>query len=152
MTVRMKRPDIRIEVVVLLLASIFGLVLSPIACISGENTNNLPPTQLPDKGNPKLDSQLNQLLSAEKRGDLAAFAAQSNIELINGDIRVIIECVPGQFEAASKAATGAHAKLETSYENLLQVVVPVASLSVLADAESIRFIRLPQQPLPAAGK
>ncbi len=66
-----------------------------------------------------------------------------------GSVRVIIECVPGQLEAASEAATNAGAKLEASYENLLQVVVPVASLSTLADAVSIHFIRLPQQPLPA---
>lgn len=137
-----------IKIILLLLASVGVLALFP-ACTSGGDTTNLPPSSLPGKGNPKLDSQLNQLVSAEKRGELAAFAKQSNIELFNGDVRVIIECVPGQLEAASRAATNAGAKLEASYENLLQVVVPVTSLSSLADAESIHLIRLPQPPLPA---
>jgi hypothetical protein len=111
--------------------------------------NPLPPTS-PDKGNPKLDSQLNQLVLAESRGEAASFAKQSNIELVDGAVRVIIECAPGQLEAATKAATSAGAKLETSYENLLQVVVPITSLTTLADAASIRFIRLPQYPSPGA--
>ena len=138
-----------ITITVLLLVSIGILVLAPIACSSGGDKIYLPPSDSPDKGNPKLDSQLNQLVSAEKRGELATLAEKSNIQLADGRVRVIIECVPGQLEAASEAATSAGAKLETSYANLLQVLVPVASLSTLADAESIHFIRLPQQPLPA---
>lgn len=101
------------------------------------------------KGNPKLDSLLDQLVRAETRGEAALFAEQSNIELVNNSVRVILECVPGQLEVATKAATDAGATLEASYDNLLQVVVPIARLSTLADATSIHFIRLPQQPLPA---
>ena len=111
--------------------------------------NPLPPAS-PDKGNPKLDSQLNQLVRAERNGEATSFAEQSSIELVDGAVRVIIECVPGELEAATEAATNAGAKLETSYRNLLQVVVPITSLTTLADAESIHFIRLPQYPLPGA--
>jgi len=117
---------------------------------SGEEGQDLPPLELPDKGNPKLDSQLNQLVHAERNGETASCAEQSDIELVDGAVRVIIECVPGQLEAATEAATNAGAKLETSYDNLLQVVVPITKLSTLADAESIRFIRLPQYPSPAS--
>lgn len=106
--------------------------------------------ELPPKGNPKLDSQLNQLVRAESRGEAASFAGQSAIELVEGSIRVIIECVSGQLEAATEAATDAGARLETSYDNLIQAVVPITSLTTLADAASIKFIRLPQRPLPAA--
>lgn len=125
------------------------LLLMAGACTCGEGTIDLPPSDLPDKGHPKLDSQLNQLVSAEKRGEAASFAEQSGIELVDGGVRVIIECVPGQLEAATEAATDAGAKLETSHDNLLQVVVPISSLTTLADEPSIRFIRLPQYPLPA---
>ncbi len=117
---------------------------------SGKEEQDLPPIELPEKGNPKLDSQLNQLVHAERNGETASFAEQSNIELVDGAVRVIIECVPGQLEAATEAATNAGVRLETSYDNLLQVVVPITKLSTLADAESIRFIRLPQYPSPAA--
>ncbi len=100
---------------------------------AGEEVLDLPTIELPVKGNPKLDSQLNQLVGAEKRGELTAFARQTNIELFNGDVRVIIECLPGQLETASAAAVGAGAKLEMSYSNMLQAKVPVASLSALAE-------------------
>lgn len=132
-----------------LLVSVGVFLLLPIGCTSDEGPTILPPSYSPDKGNPKLDSRLNQIVNAEKRGELATFAEQSNIKLSDGSVRVIIECLPGQLEAATQAATGAGAKIEASYENLLQALVPVASLSTLADAASIRFIRLPQQPLPA---
>ena len=127
----------------LVLVSFGVLLFFPMACISHSSA---------DKGNPKLDSQLNQLVLAEAHGEAASFAQQHNIELVNGSVRVIIECIPGQLEAAAEAATSAGAKLEASYDNLLQVVVPVTSLNALADAESIRFIRLPQEPLPALSK
>jgi len=110
--------------------------------------NPLPPTS-PDKGNPKLDSQLNQLVLAESRGEASSFAKQISIELVDGNVRVIVECLPDQVDAAVEAAS-ALGVVETSYRNLLQVVVPITSLTTLADAASIRFIRLPQYPSPAA--
>jgi len=130
------------------------LILLPMLIIVGcqqqpEPAPPEPPVNLPDKGNPKLDSQLNQLVNAESRGEAALFAEQSNIELVDGAVRVIIECMPGQLEAATKAASELGV-VETSYRDLLQVVVPITSLTALADAASIHFIRLPQYPLPGA--
>ena len=116
-----------------------------------ELSSTEPHTSLPEKGNPKLDSQLNQLVLAESQGQAASFAEKSNIELVDGKVRVIVECLPDQVDAAIKASS-ALGIVETSYDNLLQVVVPITSLSTLADAASIRFIRLPQQPLPAPNK
>jgi hypothetical protein len=103
----------------------------------------------PEKGNPKLDSQLNRLGLAETHGEAALFAEQNNIELINGSVRVIIECVPGWYEDAAEA-TNAVGIIEAKYDALLQAVVPVKSLFDLADQESIRFIRLPQEPVAAS--
>ncbi len=137
-----------ITIIVVLLAGIGVLTLFP-ACTSGESTIDLPPLDLPEKGNPKLDSQLNQLVSAESRGEATSFAEQSGIELVEGNVRVIVECLPDQIDAAVEAVS-ALGVVETTYRNLLQVVVPITSLTTLADAESIRFIRLPQYPLPGA--
>lgn len=117
---------------------------------SNNGGQDLPQIEMPEKGNPKLDSQLNQLVTAQSRGEAALFAEQSAIELVEGRVRVIIECVPGQVEAATEVATDAGAQLETSHDNLLQAVVPISSLTTLADEESIHFIRLPRYPLPAA--
>ncbi len=127
------RRRLGITIIVVMLASIGILVLVPVACTSGQDIIDFPPSDLPDKGNPKLDSQLNQLVDAEGHGEAASFAEQSDINLVDGAVRVIIECLPGQLEAA----TNAGAKLETSYDNLLQVVVPITSLTTLADAASM---------------
>ena len=139
-------------VLIVMVVSIGALALIPIACTSSRDVTDLPPIELPEKGNPKLDSLLNQLIQAERRGEANSFAEQHSIKLVNGSVRVIIECVSGQIEAATKAATGAGAGVETSYDNLLQVVAPINSLTTLADASSVRFIRLPQQPLPGTTK
>jgi len=141
---------IRQRVLVSLLGLIAILTLFLMACSSNSGAN-LNPYVSPDKGNPKLDSQLNQLVIAQAKGEAASFAEKSNIDITNGRVRVVIECVPGQVEAARQAATNAGAELETTYENLLQVSVPITSLTALTNAESIRLIRLPQQPVPAQG-
>ena len=139
-----------ITIIVLLCISIGILVFVTIAAASGWEIINLPSFDRPDKGNPKLDSQLNQLVSAERLGEAESFAEQSNIELIEGSVRVIIECVPDQVDNAMLATQNAGATIEMDYDNLLQVVVPINKLTTLTDAESIRFIRLPQYPTPGA--
>ena len=137
-----------IIIVALLLSSGLPFGEQPTAA-DREDGLDLSQVELPEKGNPKLDSQLNQLVSAETSKKAASFAQQSNIELVDGNIRVIVECLPDQVDAAVKAAS-ALGVVETTYRNLLQVVVPITSLTTLADAESIHFIRLPQYPSPAA--
>jgi hypothetical protein len=146
------RRRLGIIIIVLLCISIGILVFVTIAAASGWEVLNLPPFDRPDKGNPKLDSQLNQLVRAERLGEAESFAEQSNIELIEGSVRVIIECVPNQVDNATIAANNAGATIEMDYDDLLQVVVPITSLTALTDAESIRFIRLPQYPTPGATK
>lgn len=137
--------------IIILLSSIGVFVFLSPACASTENINNPPPLILSGKENPKLDSQLNQLIQAEAQGEAISFAEQSNIELLSGRVRVIIECLPGQLEEAKEAATSVGANIETSYKDLLQAVVPISSLTTLAEATSVKFIRLPQTPLPGAG-
>ncbi len=136
-----------IIIVALLLSSGLPFGEQPAAAADGEELD-LPPIELPDKGNPKLDSQLNQLVSAQTPKRAASFAQESNIELVDGNVRVIVECLPGQVDAAAKTA-GALGVVETSYRNLLQVVVPVSQLTALADTPGIRLVRLPWYPLPA---
>ena len=135
-----------IIIMALLLGSGLPFGEQPATAADGEESD-LPPLELPEKGNPKLDSQLNQLVSAQTSRRAATFAQESNIELVDGNVRVIVECLPDQIDAAVEAAS-ALGVVETSYRNLLQVVVPITSLTTLADAESIRFIRLPQYPSP----
>jgi len=142
------RKRLAIPIIVLLVVSTSALIFVSIAIASGWNIIDLPSFDRPDKGNPKLDSQLNQLVSAERLGEAESFAEQSNIELIEGSVRVIIECAPDQVDNAMLASHNAGATIEMDYDNLLQVVVPINKLTTLTDAESIHFIRLPHLATP----
>ena len=138
-----------IIIAALLFGGSFPLIEQRAAAAEGEKLD-LPPLELPEKGNPKLDSQLNRLVSAQtSRRAASSFAQESNIELVDGNVRVIVECLPDQVDAAATAADGLGV-VETSYRNLLQVVVPVPQLTALADEPSIRLVRLPWYPLPDA--
>lgn len=103
--------------------------------------------------NPKLDTHLNLLILAEEAGIAEAYAIPRGIKLIDGSVRVIIECVPGQVDAAAKAAVDVGAtQVDTlSSYNLVAAVVPITSLDALSEEESIGFIRQPVRPVPGAG-
>ena len=153
----------------LVLAILVALVLSVLmsACTSNQDTtsplvsdnqatNSPPPFQAPPiPERPKhwhndLDSTSNKLVDAQKRGEAESFAQKADIELVDGSVKVTIECVPGQFDAAIEVATKAGDKLGLSYKNYLDAFVPITSLIELADADSIRLIRLPIRGVPAA--
>jgi hypothetical protein len=90
---------------------------------------------------------LNKLVQTEWRSEAEEFARQGGIELLNGDVKaesvkVIIECLPGQVEAATKA-TEAYGTVGVSSPNMIVVVVPIANLLALADEESVGFVSLP---------
>ncbi|MFC1921120.1 hypothetical protein ACFLYQ_05290 [Chloroflexota bacterium] len=104
-----------------------------------------------DKGNPKLDSQLNQLCDADEAGEVVSFAEQHGIELTDEKVRVIIECLEGQLETVSDAVTVAGGNVELTYNNLLQAVIPVSALQRLTEESGIRLIRLPMEMIPGTG-
>jgi hypothetical protein len=109
---------------------------------NGTNLGDL----LPEKGNPKLDSTLNSLISG--RGNSAntmTFSGESDTG--EPTIRVIIESMPGAESAAAEAVRAA-GTLEIEYNGLLQVNLPVSVLAALADNENISFIRLPYEFQP----
>ena len=132
------------------------ILLSIPACNSGQNTTDTteeegqdlsPPLELPDKENPKLGSHLRELIRAEQRGEAEEFARQRGIRLANGDVKVIIECVPGQCNAVAVATTNAGAKqVEIHSQNdWVVAIVPITSLTILTDIPGVRLVRLPVQ-------
>ena len=69
-------------------------------------------------------------------GESASFAEQSDIELVDGAVRVIIECVPGQLEAATE-------RLETKREIFSQLNQVCPGHTILAtNSSSIRISRI----------
>ena len=61
-----------------------------------------PPTTSdePEPGNDKLSSRLRALIEAEDLGELKAFAQLGSFDLVGDSVRVSIESMPGQLEAA----------------------------------------------------
>ncbi len=129
------------------LIGILIFLTTAVGCIHGWEMTSCSPLGPERKGNPKLDSQLNQLIDAERRGEASLFARRNNIELVDGSVRVIIECVPEEVVAATAVATALGASVEARYRDLLQALVPIANLTALADAPTIRLIRLPREPV-----
>ena len=97
----------------------------------------------------KIDSRLLGLIDAEKRGETESFAHMAGFELVDGSVRVLIDYVPGQLEAAVKAAErfGTVETIDYSAKKV-QALIPIASLTALAKEESIRFIRDPVESAP----
>ncbi len=145
--------------IILSLVIMTALLLSSPSCASNRDGTNSPvsdnkgehlPPPAPVTGNPKLLYVLVQLIQAEKRGEAEAFARQSGgaIELRDGRVFVTIQCVPGQVEAATKAATSAGAKLGASARNSFDAFVPITSLEALASEKSVFFIATPDRFQP----
>jgi len=116
--------------VVILLAV---LSFSTAGCTNKEDTVN------------KLEGHLNQLIRAEEQGEAEEFARQRSIELVDGSVRVEIECLPGHAEEVARAAS-TFGIVELTYRNLVQAVVPITNLNALDELEGIRFIRMPRHP------
>jgi hypothetical protein len=105
--------------------------------------------ELPAKENPKLDSQLNQMVASQNQRQMAVMAQENSFELVEDNIRVIVECLPGQVSSIVQAASDLGI-VETSHRDSLQVVVPVSRLTALADTPGIQLVRMPMQPMFSA--
>lgn len=104
-----------------------------------------------NKGHPKLDSALNQLVvvyEAEGISEAMAFARQSGIDVKDDKVRVVIEAEPGEEEEVISVAEALGADVETSYGDLVQALVSIAHLRTLADDAHVRLVRLPFKAVP----
>ena len=142
-----------VRIILIVIIAVAGLISQvpflgeqPASAHDGENLD-ISPTDVVKKANPKLDSQLNQLVSAESRKQTAGFAEQRKIELAEGGVRVIIECEPGQVASVSEVAARLGTSVEESWRDMLQAIVPINSLVALADTPAIRFVRCPYRPV-----
>ena len=101
-------------------------------------------------GSVRLDSRLAEIVDAfREQGIQAAGDAARRLDVdIEGDaVRVVIEAQPGPTDSTN-AARGLGAKIEGTYQDLVQVLVPVASLEALARAGPVKFVRPPLRALP----
>jgi hypothetical protein len=127
------------------------LILMCAGVLAACQGNNINLTDFQSDKTPKLSSQISALIRAESSGQADSYAQENNIELINHDVRVIVEAIPEQVDTAAEAAARL-GKVETSYENLLQVIIPISGLEDVANEASVRSIRLPMQAEPYASE
>jgi hypothetical protein len=135
---------ITIMIMVLLFSS-FVSTLQPSAN-AANGPSELSLDGLPAKGNPKLDSTLNSLVS-DSSGEQSGFlTSQEGLSLTENTIRVIIESSLGQSDEIlpSLATMGT---IESTYGNDIQMVVPVSNITQLAEISSINKVRVPILPL-----
>jgi len=105
--------------------------------------------QKPKKGNPKLESSLNQLVEAYRRGgtvEAQAFATSHNLVLRNDRVQVTIVASEGAIEDVRCAVKAIGGEYQTHYRNLVQALVPIGKLEVLAQRPDVRVIREPRRP------
>ncbi|MFC2027134.1 thrombospondin type 3 repeat-containing protein [Chloroflexota bacterium] len=124
-------------------------IMTPMTIASDGNGEEAPdglPIELPRKGNPKLDSQLNQMVSTQNELQMSVMTQKSSVQLVENSVRVIIECLPGQVGTVVQAA-GELGVVETSYGDSIQVMIPASQLISLANDPGIQLVRLPQQPM-----
>ena len=157
----MRRNRVRRILTVFLVAVLLAVAVLPLAgCGNDEDVSDnsgstkvieeLPPTpDEPKTGHPKLDSRLNSLVDAEKRGEAESFAQSRLIDLVDGSVRVEIKFVSGQLEAAVRAAADlGTVEVVADKMELVLALIPITSLYALAEEESVRFIRVPIKGVP----
>ena len=87
--------------------------------------------------NPKLESVLSQLISANNTGE---FAKAHDIYMQDGNIRVVVEMTN------ETAALPDYVVEETRYKNKVQVLVPIDKMSALSLETNVTFIRAALRP------
>ncbi|MDD5190360.1 MAG: choice-of-anchor D domain-containing protein, partial [Dehalococcoidales bacterium] len=125
---------------------ILGLFVAPpskVAAFGGID----PLLVIPDKGNPKLDSPLNDLVNSQPVVTPGKLSRNSLNTVQSDSVRVIIECLTDSVQNISDIAA-ALGTVECTYANLIQVSVPVANLTALTEITGVNIVRVPE-PLVA---
>lgn len=105
------------------------------------------------KGPEKLDGVLGQIGSAMTNGGtLRAMEAArtADVPLRDAGVQVIVVARDGDGAALAPLVQAAGGEVQTSYDDLLQAVVPLASMGPLAALPEVRYMRLPLAPVPQA--
>jgi len=104
----------------------------------------------PSKGNPKLDSSLNQLLEAYCQGGTAEAQAFATMHMmVLDDNRVQVEVITSA-EATSDLIAAIEAvggEYQSHYETAVLALVPIDALESLAQRSDVQSIREPQRAI-----
>lgn len=96
------------------------------------------------KGNPKLESALDQLVEAQRAGGLtgaAKYAADHRVQISGETILVIAQAQPDRLDEMVAAVADLGASIEKTYDNLAQIRCSVALLEAIVKMPSVQFVR-----------
>ena len=102
----------------------------------------------PSRGDPKLDSSLNQLLEAYRQDGLAeaqTFAERRGMTLEDGRVQVEIVVVGDAVDDVRAAVETLEGEYQGHYGDLLQSLVPLDALTSLAQRSDVAIIREPRR-------
>jgi hypothetical protein len=105
----------------------------------------------PSEGNPKLDSLLNQLLEAYRRGGIneaQTFAERYGMTLDNGRVQVEMVITGEAVSQLREAIEAVGGEYQGHYETQLQALVPLDALELLAGRPDVEVIREPRRVGP----
>ncbi|MBC7264445.1 MAG: S8 family serine peptidase [Chloroflexi bacterium] len=109
----------------------------------------LPPPPVSPAKHPRLASSLVALADAYSRQGLPgarALAAQSGLVLRDATVEVVVETDLDAMDAiTAKAPLGA--TVQATYDNLVQMSVPLSALAELADLPGVQYVRPPARPV-----
>ena len=109
------------------------------------NAQDLPPMELPDRKIQKMDSSLATLYEIyQQGGNTSAFIASQGLFDQGDNVRVVIEL----SSATSTLPQNLGINVETSYENLVQAIVPISNLESISSHENVKLVRMPSEIAP----
>ena len=93
-------------------------------------------------------AELARLHSAGKEKEAAALADARGAHLVGQSVQVIVEGRADRVGQALARLGDQSFELQTSHDNRLQVMVPLAHLAELAALPGVTLVRLPYRPMP----
>jgi subtilisin family serine protease len=110
-------------------------------------SQNLTQFVRPKKGHPKIESKLNKLVEKFKNKtwvEVEHFARQNKIEIQKGKkIRLVVEADKHSVDLAIEKIESLGVKVETTYQNLIQILAPLSIIDSIAEIPGVNFIRFP---------
>ena len=99
------------------------------------------------KGNPKLESALDQLVAAYRNGGLGSakkFVGDHGIPMSSETVLVIAQALPSRQDELVAGVLALGAVVEKTYDHLVQIRSLLPLLEPIASLPSVGFVRLPE--------
>ena len=115
------------------------LILGTTGLLQITEAQDLPPSDYSPKKFQKMDSSLAELYELKSQGQ--ALPASTLISTDGEKVKVVIELTDSSVGIPQNLGI----EIETSYENLIQAMVPITNLQKIASDKNVKFIRLPSE-------